>query len=246
MADFSDYIVYVDESGDHSLSSIDPQYPVFVLTFCIFHKETYIKRIIPAIQEFKFRYFGHNMVVLHEHAIRKSKDEFSILMQRDTRERFMADLNALVANAPFRIVASCIRKNEFKERRGEAENPYHVALEYGLERVFFFLQERKQQRSVTYLVFEQRGRKEDRELELEFRRICDDSKVDGLGTALRMLMVSKQSNASGLQLADLIARPIGRHLLQPDQPNRAFTILADKFRRSPQGKLDGWGLKCYP
>ena len=28
---FSDYVVYVDESGDHSLASIDSDYPVFVL-----------------------------------------------------------------------------------------------------------------------------------------------------------------------------------------------------------------------
>jgi hypothetical protein len=26
----SDFIIYVDESGDHSLESIDPEYPVFV------------------------------------------------------------------------------------------------------------------------------------------------------------------------------------------------------------------------
>jgi hypothetical protein len=31
----SDYIIYVDESGDHSLTSIDPQFPVFTLAFCI-------------------------------------------------------------------------------------------------------------------------------------------------------------------------------------------------------------------
>ena len=35
---FSDYIVYVDESGDHSLESINPEYPLFVLSFCIFLK----------------------------------------------------------------------------------------------------------------------------------------------------------------------------------------------------------------
>lgn len=28
---FSDYVVYVDESGDHSLASIDRDFPVFVL-----------------------------------------------------------------------------------------------------------------------------------------------------------------------------------------------------------------------
>jgi hypothetical protein len=29
----SDYIIYVDESGDHSLESIDSEFPTFVLSF---------------------------------------------------------------------------------------------------------------------------------------------------------------------------------------------------------------------
>ncbi|WP_338012591.1 DUF3800 domain-containing protein [Rhizobium sp. LCM 4573] len=35
---YSDFIIYVDESGDHSLTSIDVNYPIFVLSFCIFEK----------------------------------------------------------------------------------------------------------------------------------------------------------------------------------------------------------------
>ena len=34
--DYSDYIVYVDESGDHGLKTIDENYPVFVLAFLYF------------------------------------------------------------------------------------------------------------------------------------------------------------------------------------------------------------------
>ena len=41
MENYSDYIVYVDESGDHNLEKVDSQYPVFVLSFCIFHKKHY-------------------------------------------------------------------------------------------------------------------------------------------------------------------------------------------------------------
>jgi len=47
----SDYIVYVDESGDHSLTSIDPDYPVFVLSFCIFRKEVYASGVTPVIRQ---------------------------------------------------------------------------------------------------------------------------------------------------------------------------------------------------
>jgi hypothetical protein len=41
---FSDYVVYVDESGDHSLVNIDADYPVFVLALCVFHKRHYSEK----------------------------------------------------------------------------------------------------------------------------------------------------------------------------------------------------------
>jgi hypothetical protein len=44
MPDFSDFIVYADESGDHGLVSIDPQFPVFALTFCVMRKATQARR----------------------------------------------------------------------------------------------------------------------------------------------------------------------------------------------------------
>ncbi len=38
MSDFSDFVVYVDESGDHCLTKIESDFPVFVLSFCLFRK----------------------------------------------------------------------------------------------------------------------------------------------------------------------------------------------------------------
>ena len=46
----SDYIVYVDESGDHGLKDIDATYPLFVLAFCIFHKSTYTDASVASIR----------------------------------------------------------------------------------------------------------------------------------------------------------------------------------------------------
>jgi len=40
--EFSQYIVFVDESGDHGLTTIDPHYPIFVLVFCILKKADYM------------------------------------------------------------------------------------------------------------------------------------------------------------------------------------------------------------
>jgi hypothetical protein len=158
----------------------------------------------------------------------------------------LRDLGVLIEEVPFTIVASCIRKRAFAEQRGASSNPYHVALEAGLAQVHRFLCERGQQRAVTHVVCERRDRRVDRELLQEFGRICQAGSVAGPGASLHPIMASKQSNTCGLQLADLVARPIGRHVLRPEQPNRAHALLASKLRRSPDGDIDGWGLICQP
>lgn len=245
MEAFSEYVVYVDESGDHSLTEINQEYPVFVLAFCIFHVPTYIGQVVPSIERLKFRYFGHDMVVLHEREIRKSQPPFDILRDREVRGQFMTDLTELIVQAPFAVTASVILKDEYKARRGADVNPYHVALEFGLERVFLHLQTLGQRGRITRVIFESRGKDEDRELELEFRRIMDRTRMLGMPETLDFLCVSKQSNSSGLQLADMVARPIGLHVMKPDQTNRAWDIIEPKMRRSPFGRIQGYGLKIF-
>jgi len=75
----SDYIVFVDESGDHGLKSIDDGYPLFVLAFCILRKEDYIRQLTPAFQSVKLKHFGHDNIILHERDIRKDTGYFSSL-----------------------------------------------------------------------------------------------------------------------------------------------------------------------
>jgi hypothetical protein len=55
-------------------------------------------------------------------------------------------------------------------------------------------------------------------------------------------MVPKTANSAGLQLADLIARPIGLHHLRPNQPNRAFEIIQSKLHRNADAETEGVGL----
>ncbi|WBJ99052.1 DUF3800 domain-containing protein [Methylocystis parvus] len=93
---FSDYIAYVDESGDHSLTSINPQNPVFVLAFCIFEKRAYVETVVPLVQRLKFEFFGHDCVVLHSHEIRKAHVEFSILLNPMVRASFIERVNGIV------------------------------------------------------------------------------------------------------------------------------------------------------
>jgi len=243
---FGDYIVYVDESGDHSLTAINPEFPRFVLAFCIFPVSEYVDRVVPLVERMKFEFFGHDMVVLHEREIRKNEPPFDILRDGEVRRRFLSSLDVLIRDSRFGIVASVIRKPEFRERARFAANPYAVALEFGLERVFLQLQQRNQVGRKTFVVFESRGKKEDAQLELEFRRIMDTTRMRGMAKTLEFKCASKQANSPGLQVADLVARPIGVHDLRPSQPNHAWDILQEKLVHSRDGRTLGYGLKIYP
>jgi len=125
-------------------------------------------------------------------------------------------------------------------------NPYDLALEFGLERIYRELSSRGQADKVTHIIVEKRGEKEDAQLELAFRRICDGANALNKRLPLELVMIPKASNSTGLQIADLVARSVGIKVLRPMQPNRAYDIVAKKFRRSSAGETKGWGLKVFP
>ena len=55
----------------------------------------------------------------------------------------------------------------------------------------------------------------DAELELAFRRILDGGNRWGKLSCFELVFADKRTNSAGLQLTDLAARPIGRHVLAP-------------------------------
>jgi Protein of unknown function (DUF3800) len=248
---FSDYVVYVDESGDHSLVSVDRDYPVFVLALCIFHKRNYSEKIIPAVEKLKFNYFGHDSVVLHENEIRKQKGAFAFLAQRAVRDQFMTQLSSIMEACNFILIAGVVDKARLSKSEGTASNPYHIALGICLEALRAFLAEKQQSQFKTHVVVECRGKKEDAELELEFRRICDGSNPGGQPLPFDIVFADKKTNLAGLQLADLVARPVGINYLRPAQDNQAFELLKRKFycaggRRQLGRAFENVGLIVYP
>lgn len=248
--EFSDYVVYVDESGDHSLVSINPDYPVFVLALCVMHKRHYSEKIIPAVEKLKFNYFGHDSVVLHEHEIRKQKGDFSFLSHLPTRQGFIRSLSSIMEACNFVLIACVVDK----ARLGKSElsgNPYHAALGVCLQSLRAFLAEKNQDHLTTHLVVECRGKREDAELELEFRRLCDTAQPGQSRWPFHMVFADKRTNLVGLQLADLVARPVGLSHIRPGQPNQAFELLKRKFfcagGRSHVGEgYNEVGLMVYP
>ncbi|MCO6050879.1 DUF3800 domain-containing protein [Mesorhizobium sp. RP14(2022)] len=246
--EFGEYIIYVDESGDHSLTSIDPNFPVFCLAFCIFKKQDYIDRAVPLMQAFKFRWFGHDTVVMHESDITKKRKAFHFLQYDDKRERFLQDLSEVMDAMPMHVCAATIHKEKLKKRYANPENPYQLALLFCMERAHEVLRKAGAEDKACHIVVESRSPKaagtgkEDAALELEFRRImAGDHYLQQMTggdpmPCFEMVFASKLANSTGLQIADLIARPIALRTLNPYQMNRSFQVIARK--------LKGW--KVFP
>lgn len=224
-----EYIFYADESGDHSLVSIDEAYPVFVLSVCGFKILEYTQKTVPSFQKFKFRYFGHDMAVLHEREIRKQIGDFTFLTDIGVREKFLDDLTKIVDGARFNIFSCIIDKRKFRADFFP-DNPYRIALSVCLQAVYRYLKNIGKQDLVYYFVFEKRGDKEDKDLELEFRRIVAGENPNGIRLdGFKLRFADKKSNSTGMQLADLTARPLGLSYLYPQQSNRAISVIESKL-----------------
>lgn len=247
---FSHFVVYVDESGDHGMQTLDPNYPVFVLALCVFYKRHYSEKVVPALHKFKFNHFGHDLVVLHEHEIRKEKGAFKFNSRRHQQD-FLSGLTDIIDASNFILISCVIDKLRLRAQGGVGDNPYHLALGFCLETLYELLQEKNQDGALTHVVVECRGKKEDNELELEFRRICDGANRMGLSLPFDIIFADKKVDSPGLQLADLVARPVGMSVLRPGQENRAFDVLKRKFfcsggREKTGEGYENWGLKVFP
>ena len=241
---FSEYVVYVDESGDHGLVNIDSNYPIFVLCFCVFKKETYSKNIITKLSDIKFKYFGHDSVAIHSHDIRKKEHMFSFLNNRKIESEFIDDINYFIINADFNIISCIIDKKKLKEKYSDQKNPYFLSIKFCLERLYKFINNESLK---THIIFEARGKKEDDELELEFRRRIDaGSAFMPKNIPFEILIADKKTISAGLEIADLVAHPIGRKILKKDQSNRAFDTFKDKIVIDGWGNFEETGLKTFP
>jgi hypothetical protein len=231
---YGDYLIFVDESGDHGLLTIDEKSPFFALVFVLIKKSDYIEKIAAQFQKLKFQYFGHEQVILHERDIRKESGIFAALRaNRELRERFLEDLTNLIEASSFHFFSSVIDKNNLLKRYKNPHNPYEISMLFCMEKSLEFLLKNNQKGKKISVIIESRDKELNKGLELEFRRICDNqatlkSSSDFKKIDFELVFADKKSNSTGLQIADLIARPIALSKLRNGQSNRAYQAIMHK------------------
>jgi hypothetical protein len=222
----SNYLVFVDESGDHYLNKYPKDYPMFVLAFVIISKDEYCDHLLPRFSRLKLKYFPDVSTIFHEREIRKAEKRFAFLTNTEQRNSFQTDLSALIAETDYKVVAIVINKEEKTGQNLLTDNLYELSVRYGLAKIEDFLKS-KNDFNYTTLTFESRAYSIDgyRQADEQLYNYFKETAHENFGIEIHI----KSAGGLGLQFADMIARPIGIHLLRPEQENRAWEIIKGKI-----------------
>jgi hypothetical protein len=239
--------MFLDESGNHGLTTIDHQYPVFVLGGIIVDLDYARSTLEARIQTFKSDFFGRDDLILHTADITRNKNGFEGLKDDAFRKRFYEELNNLMRELEYTVVACVIKKDEHLSRYGIAAlDPYLLSLDLLVERFCFEIGD-IENGGIIYA--EKRSPVLDRQLDIAWLnlKIQGTRYVKAVDVNKRISDLrsrGKSENIAGLQLADLVVTPIGRHVIGKSR-HQDWEIVESKLRRR-NGRFEGAGLVILP
>ncbi|WP_299762388.1 DUF3800 domain-containing protein [uncultured Pontibacter sp.] len=242
------YYLFIDESGDHGLSSIDPSFPIFTLCGIVFSERNY-ETFRLALNELKRKYWNDISTIFHSRDIRKCEGPFKILFDKQVKEGFYTEFNQIIREQDYAIISSSIDKLSYIKKYGLlSDDVYEISLSFIMERAIYYLEQVNEKEIELEIILERRGKKEDKKLGEHFQKLSSRgtfyvSKARLAKFNVKISFKHKKENINGLQIADLIAYPVARYILDPSKPNSSFEVLKSKFY-GKEGKM--YGLKKHP
>ena len=162
-------ILYIDETGDHSLSKIDKSYPIFVLSGVIINKDYHDGELTTKLNALKQKHFGTEDIVLHSqemtHPQSANNNLYMKFMDTEFRKKFYVDFEKLLLSASLSIVACVILKSKHFAKYGlEAKDPYLLSFDNLINRLIFDLSDNQKGR----IIAESRNSVLDNQLEISY------------------------------------------------------------------------------
>jgi len=103
-------ILFLDESGDHNLTTIDSNYPVFVLAGCVIDEEYHKRQVTVELDAVKEELFNKKDIVFHYVDYTRNRNGFERISDKQFREKFYSKLNELIEETDFSLIACIIDK----------------------------------------------------------------------------------------------------------------------------------------
>lgn len=228
------YYLFIDECGDHNLDNYDPTFPIFTLCGILVSQKA-LNSLIKEFKQLKNDVFGTDTIVIHSSDIRKRRKAFSALNDDGLRVKFLAGIEQILNRHGEYVIVSCtILKAQLIKFcvRGEEADVYGLCLSYLIERGIFCVDNKENGNGRISIVVERRGKKEDKQLLNYYNGLRNRGtkwvKPERLRDRIADFSFSyKKDNIIGLQIADLVAYPITRHILYPERPNRSYETIMD-------------------
>ena len=176
-----DYYLFVDESGEHIIENFDTSKPYFTVSGIIIKKDDYniIKENMNILKNkywkngtFKEKNKYLKKVCFVNRQIRRKQNAFSHhYLTDETYSHFLEDLTVFMSNQRYKIIASSIDKQKLVTKYSNPTEPYHLAMEFIVERFARFL---KTKNATGLIMMESRGKKEDGSLHRLFLEFFND------------------------------------------------------------------------
>lgn len=234
------HIAFVDESGDHGLTRIDPASPMFALTAAVYWQETYLTSELPAIARMKHRFWSHEGAILRSYDMGKRQGAFNICVDPVIRDEIRAAISTIFANSSMKLISAVIDKDRHRNQYVDPSNVYFLSVQFVLERVFMMTGRD------TIVVFESRGKKEDAQLKDWCSRITGGENYSRKELGCHIHFAKKSQNVAGLQIADLACQPIIHFVQNPETQRPDWLAVKPRLRANGQGNFKGRGLKVFP
>lgn len=256
--------LYIDETGNADLrASRDPNHRYLSLTGIIMDLSYAGSVAFPRIEALKASYFGSHPddpIIFHRKEMVDRKRPFHSLRDPAIEEKFNEDLLLALTEMEYKVITVVIDKLDHLNRYTVwRQDPYHYCLEVLLERYVMWLKEKRLRGDV---MAEVRGGKPDSRLEKSFSFLYGNGtanvttkETQARLTTKKLKLKRKASNVAGLQIADMIAHPSAMYVRSlyggaayPPKFGGDIVkiLLSDKYRRSWDGRLRGYGIKWLP
>ena len=243
------YRLYIDECGDPNLENFDRTFPIFTLCGVLIPEEK-LAQLETNIKEIKNEFWPEQDIIFHSRDIRNCSKIFTNLLDNEIKQQFYSKINGVLGcRDVYTIVCCCILKEPFIERFNTGEDVYGLSLKYLLERAIFHIDDSTTSGSSKLRIIVERRNPNQNQSLLKYynglrvtgtKWITPERFVDRIKS---LKFVGKKDNIIGLQIADLIAYPISRMILNPDRDNPAYNIIAHNIYTYKGARL---GFKIIP
>lgn len=226
MSGFSDYIVYTSDVEDEQLD---------VLQFCIFDKRHYAEVVVPKIQQFKFKHFGHDGVVFGIEGARGINQ----------KSQWLNDIHQIIEHTNFILISCVLDKHGIPE--DAFQETKNKALEFGVVHTRRFLEERDQVSGLSHFIAKPISPEIDEQKQIQFRQICEQHN----NLPFELFFTDEKSLPLGLQFSAALIPSIIDQQKSPQSNSAGFNALTTKFyckggRKNVGEGYEGWGLKRFP